>query len=121
MAPAGRCALLDSASGLSLGLMGLSSAEVLGGIPLGHCVRFRPVPVSLMWTQAGPAPFAAEPGHTLGKAGVAGPAPLVTVFFVPCPLHREGDWWLAHSLSTGQTGYIPSNYVAPSDSIQAEE
>ncbi|XP_045688864.1 proto-oncogene tyrosine-protein kinase Src isoform X3 [Phyllostomus hastatus] len=34
---------------------------------------------------------------------------------------REGDWWLAHSLSTGQTGYIPSNYVAPSDSIQAEE
>lgn len=37
------------------------------------------------------------------------------------PLCREGDWWLAHSLSTGQTGYIPSNYVAPSDSIQAEE
>ncbi|XP_006764559.2 PREDICTED: proto-oncogene tyrosine-protein kinase Src isoform X1 [Myotis davidii] len=36
-------------------------------------------------------------------------------------LQREGDWWLAHSLSTGQTGYIPSNYVAPSDSIQAEE
>ncbi|XP_064377496.1 proto-oncogene tyrosine-protein kinase Src isoform X1 [Dromaius novaehollandiae] len=34
---------------------------------------------------------------------------------------REGDWWLAHSLTTGQTGYIPSNYVAPSDSIQAEE
>ncbi|KAF4793331.1 Proto-oncogene tyrosine-protein kinase Src [Turdus rufiventris] len=33
----------------------------------------------------------------------------------------EGDWWLAHSLTTGQTGYIPSNYVAPSDSIQAEE
>ncbi|XP_073165784.1 proto-oncogene tyrosine-protein kinase Src isoform X4 [Lepidochelys kempii] len=36
-------------------------------------------------------------------------------------LQREGDWWLAHSLTTGQTGYIPSNYVAPSDSIQAEE
>ncbi|KAF3824873.1 hypothetical protein GH733_010207 [Mirounga leonina] len=35
--------------------------------------------------------------------------------------NTEGDWWLAHSLSTGQTGYIPSNYVAPSDSIQAEE
>ncbi|XP_063312060.1 proto-oncogene tyrosine-protein kinase Src isoform X1 [Pelobates fuscus] len=34
---------------------------------------------------------------------------------------REGDWWLARSLSSGQTGYIPSNYVAPSDSIQAEE
>ncbi|OBS58461.1 hypothetical protein A6R68_10426 [Neotoma lepida] len=35
--------------------------------------------------------------------------------------NTEGDWWLAHSLSTGQTGYIPSNYVAPSDSIQAED
>ncbi|XP_022045506.1 proto-oncogene tyrosine-protein kinase Src isoform X3 [Acanthochromis polyacanthus] len=34
---------------------------------------------------------------------------------------REGDWWLAHSLTTGESGYIPSNYVAPSDSIQAEE
>ncbi|XP_061688824.1 proto-oncogene tyrosine-protein kinase Src-like isoform X2 [Syngnathoides biaculeatus] len=34
---------------------------------------------------------------------------------------REGDWWLALSLTTGERGYIPSNYVAPSDSIQAEE
>ncbi|KAJ8391311.1 hypothetical protein AAFF_G00090980 [Aldrovandia affinis] len=34
---------------------------------------------------------------------------------------REGDWWLARSLATGESGYIPSNYVAPSDSIQAEE
>ncbi|XP_028339568.1 tyrosine-protein kinase Fgr isoform X2 [Physeter macrocephalus] len=33
----------------------------------------------------------------------------------------EGDWWEARSLSSGQTGYIPSNYVAPVDSIQAEE
>ena len=38
-----------------------------------------------------------------------------------CVLHREGDWWLARSLATGESGYIPSNYVAPSDSIQAEE
>lgn len=39
-----------------------------------------------------------------------------------CPvIHREGDWWLARSLATGESGYIPSNYVAPSDSIQAEE
>nr|7PVW_A Chain A, Isoform 1 of Proto-oncogene tyrosine-protein kinase Src [Gallus gallus]7PVW_B Chain B, Isoform 1 of Proto-oncogene tyrosine-protein kinase Src [Gallus gallus]7PVX_A Chain A, Isoform 1 of Proto-oncogene tyrosine-protein kinase Src [Gallus gallus]7PVX_C Chain C, Isoform 1 of Proto-oncogene tyrosine-protein kinase Src [Gallus gallus] len=29
--------------------------------------------------------------------------------------YNHGDWWLAHSLTTGQTGYIPSNYVAPSD------
>ncbi|XP_011475904.1 proto-oncogene tyrosine-protein kinase Src isoform X3 [Oryzias latipes] len=34
---------------------------------------------------------------------------------------REGDWWLARSLATGESGYIPSNYVAPSESIQAEE
>ncbi|XP_039603878.1 tyrosine-protein kinase fynb isoform X2 [Polypterus senegalus] len=33
----------------------------------------------------------------------------------------EGDWWEARSLNTGGTGYIPSNYVAPVDSIQAEE
>ncbi|XP_051892252.1 tyrosine-protein kinase Fyn-like isoform X4 [Pristis pectinata] len=33
----------------------------------------------------------------------------------------EGDWWEARSLTTGRTGYIPSNYVAPVDSIQAEE
>ncbi|XP_006926143.1 tyrosine-protein kinase Fyn isoform X3 [Pteropus alecto] len=33
----------------------------------------------------------------------------------------EGDWWEARSLTTGDTGYIPSNYVAPVDSIQAEE
>ncbi|KAM4033416.1 proto-oncogene tyrosine-protein kinase Src isoform 2-T2 [Anomaloglossus baeobatrachus] len=43
---------------------------------------------------------------------------IVNNTFVSC---REGDWWLARSLSSGQTGYIPSNYVAPSDSIQAEE
>ncbi|XP_061541830.1 proto-oncogene tyrosine-protein kinase Src isoform X4 [Phycodurus eques] len=35
--------------------------------------------------------------------------------------NTEGDWWLARSLITGESGYIPSNYVAPSDSIQAEE
>uniref|UniRef100_A0A8C6P225 Tyrosine-protein kinase n=1 Tax=Nothobranchius furzeri TaxID=105023 RepID=A0A8C6P225_NOTFU len=33
----------------------------------------------------------------------------------------EGDWWDAHSLTTGGSGYIPSNYVAPVDSIQAED
>uniref|UniRef100_A0A667XBN1 Tyrosine-protein kinase n=1 Tax=Myripristis murdjan TaxID=586833 RepID=A0A667XBN1_9TELE len=33
----------------------------------------------------------------------------------------EGDWWEARSLTTGGTGYIPSNYVAPVDSIQAED
>ncbi|NXE50188.1 YRK kinase, partial [Casuarius casuarius] len=35
--------------------------------------------------------------------------------------NTEGDWWEARSLSSGAAGYIPSNYVAPVDSIQAEE
>ncbi|NXP00516.1 YRK kinase, partial [Certhia brachydactyla] len=35
--------------------------------------------------------------------------------------NTEGDWWEARSLSSGAMGYIPSNYVAPVDSIQAEE
>ncbi|XP_078450782.1 tyrosine-protein kinase Fyn-like isoform X2 [Lampetra planeri] len=35
--------------------------------------------------------------------------------------NTEGDWWEARSLSTGNKGYIPSNYVAPADSVQAEE
>lgn len=35
--------------------------------------------------------------------------------------NTEGDWWEARSLTTGNSGYIPSNYVAPADSIQAEE
>ncbi|KAM6899341.1 tyrosine-protein kinase Fgr isoform 3-T3 [Xenentodon cancila] len=35
--------------------------------------------------------------------------------------NTEGDWWEARSLDTGYSGYIPSNYVAPVDSIQAEE
>ncbi|CAI5690554.1 tyrosine-protein kinase Fgr isoform X3 [Oreochromis niloticus] len=35
--------------------------------------------------------------------------------------NTEGDWWEARSLDTGHSGYIPSNYVAPVDSIQAEE
>ena len=33
----------------------------------------------------------------------------------------EGDWWLAHSLVTGMEGYIPSSYVTPVESIQAQE
>lgn len=49
--------------------------------------------------------------------------PLTVSFFLSLCVcvYREGDWWLARSLTTGKSGYIPSNYVAPSDSIQAEE
>lgn len=57
----------------------------------------------------------------VGRSGLLTLLPLMMSFLAPSHLLREGDWWLAHSLSTGQTGYIPSNYVAPSDSIQAEE
>uniref|UniRef100_UPI00358ECF1F tyrosine-protein kinase Fyn-like isoform X1 n=1 Tax=Myxine glutinosa TaxID=7769 RepID=UPI00358ECF1F len=35
--------------------------------------------------------------------------------------NTEGDWWEARSLTTNNKGYIPSNYVAPADSVQAEE
>ncbi|KAG7257107.1 hypothetical protein CRUP_026249 [Coryphaenoides rupestris] len=40
-----------------------------------------------------------------------------------CPVGTgmAGDWWEARSLSTGGSGYIPSNYAAPLHSIQAEE
>ncbi|CDQ76542.1 unnamed protein product [Oncorhynchus mykiss] len=53
-----------------------------------------------------------------GRASVNNP---VITSFSPVSRCREGDWWLARSLTTGESGYIPSNYVAPSDSIQAEE
>ena len=35
--------------------------------------------------------------------------------------NTDGDWWLARSLVTGKEGYIPSNYVAPFQSVQAQE
>lgn len=35
--------------------------------------------------------------------------------------NSDGDWWLARSMLTGQEGYIPSNYVAPMESVQAKE
>ncbi|KAE8623959.1 hypothetical protein XENTR_v10005787 [Xenopus tropicalis] len=35
--------------------------------------------------------------------------------------NSEGDWWEARSLSSGNTGYIPSNYVAPMNSIQSKD
>ena len=35
--------------------------------------------------------------------------------------NSQGDWWEADSLATGRSGYVPSNYVAPADSIQAQD
>ena len=31
------------------------------------------------------------------------------------------DWWMAKSRNTGNTGYIPNNYVAEVKSLDAEE
>ena len=33
----------------------------------------------------------------------------------------DSDWWLAKAKHTGQEGYIPSNYVAEFNSLEAEE
>lgn len=33
----------------------------------------------------------------------------------------SGDWWVASSLTTHKEGYIPSNYVAPIKSMDAED
>ena len=33
----------------------------------------------------------------------------------------EGDWWFARSKNTGQEGYIPNNYVAEYNTLDAEE
>ena len=35
--------------------------------------------------------------------------------------NKDGDWWLARSLVTGSEGYIPSNYVAEQQTVEAEE
>ena len=33
----------------------------------------------------------------------------------------EEDWWFARSKQTGQEGYVPNNYVAECNSLDAEE
>lgn len=35
--------------------------------------------------------------------------------------NSDGDWWQAQLFGTSKTGYIPSNYVAPCQSIEAED
>ena len=36
-------------------------------------------------------------------------------------IFRDRDWWLARHLSSGQTGYIPRNYVAIENTIESME
>ncbi|XP_063091018.1 tyrosine-protein kinase Blk isoform X1 [Cavia porcellus] len=36
-------------------------------------------------------------------------------------LKETGDWWLAKSLITGREGYVPSNFVAPVETLEVEK
>nr|AAA40453.1 B lymphocyte kinase [Mus musculus] len=36
-------------------------------------------------------------------------------------LRSTGDWWLARSLVTGREGYVPSNFVAPVETLEVEK
>lgn len=36
------------------------------------------------------------------------------------PDDLNNDWWFARSKASGKEGYIPSNYVAPSKTLEAE-
>uniref|UniRef100_A0A673BQ04 Tyrosine-protein kinase n=1 Tax=Sphaeramia orbicularis TaxID=375764 RepID=A0A673BQ04_9TELE len=36
-------------------------------------------------------------------------------------LQENGEWWLARSLSTGQEGFIPSNYVSRTEAFEMEK
>ncbi|XP_077367007.1 tyrosine-protein kinase Blk isoform X1 [Festucalex cinctus] len=36
-------------------------------------------------------------------------------------LQENGDWWLVRSLATGYEGFIPSNYVARTDTLEEEK
>lgn len=36
-------------------------------------------------------------------------------------LKEDGDWWLARSMATGETGYVPNTYVALENSIEQHD
>lgn len=40
-----------------------------------------------------------------------------TVIYLQCV---QGDWWYARSRTSGHCGYIPANFIAPLNSIEAE-
>ena len=35
--------------------------------------------------------------------------------------NSDGEWWYGKSLKSGQTGYIPSNYIEPINSLKSHE
>lgn len=45
---------------------------------------------------------------------------MIFALFVFC-VYRNGEWWLARLLVTGQEGFIPSNYVARADTLEVEK
>ena len=34
---------------------------------------------------------------------------------------KDGNWWYAHLIDSGQEGFIPSNFIAEHKSLAAEE
>lgn len=51
-----------------------------------------------------------------GSCGVLGAGGVLTLL---CPC-RSGEWWKAQSLTTGQEGLIPYNFVAMVNSLEPE-
>lgn len=45
----------------------------------------------------------------------------LTYFYPPPSSASTGDWWLARSLVTGREGYVPSNFVAPVETLEVEK
>lgn len=43
------------------------------------------------------------------------------MFLSPLLPTSAGDWWLARSLITGREGYVPSNFVAPVETLEVEK
>lgn len=43
------------------------------------------------------------------------------MFLSPSLPTSAGDWWLARSLITGREGYVPSNFVAPVETLEVEK
>lgn len=39
---------------------------------------------------------------------------------LPAAVPRNGEWWKAQSLTTGQEGFIPFNFVAKANSLEPE-
>ncbi|MED6256813.1 hypothetical protein ATANTOWER_025728 [Ataeniobius toweri] len=129
------------ATSASIDVTDLSANNVEGGLPGGMSGRYCPDPTQSIpdFNKPFPSPSVFPTTNTHSRPGGMGGG--VTLFVALYDYdarteddltfqkgekfqiinNTEGDWWEARSLNTGNSGYIPSNYVAPVDSIQAEE